>query len=813
MRHPTTIGLWTAITLSACGGGGGGTSTLPLQGSGVLVTSSATLDFASQPLGTQSTSKSITVSNNGSGALTISGITVGGGQSGAFIANHLCSNVSVGGHCVINVGFKPLDAGPHIASLSINSDVGTQTVNLTGVGLAQQVTVIPSAISFGNVWVNGNSAAHVVTIVNTGSAPLQLDSVTIAGNSDASAFGYVNSCGTAVAVGASCRLSLSFKPTTAGTQSATLAIRSNAPRTSTVTLNGMGAAPGVSYREPDGISELPRAISDITKMFSLAGTWQPVANQFLNADYTGTIANVIATPFSLDPSGRESVVLSGWANNGGRNAQLVPVNLAIVKQQADGSMRESTLELVADPRSNGTQGIVVADFNADGYPDVFLGPYNEDPLVAAPSTVLMSNGSGGLIKQTVADNLCAHDSALTTYKGTPTIITSTTCGKGDSAPFYSYSGGSLKLKTFPLLSRFWGLGMSIALDEFRGPGQYAFALGNAYSFPLDIPEVRPAPASKVAFYPFDGTDVGIQPLQVMDAYFKARPQFAGITSLFGLGVTHTYRIRNEDFNHDGVPDAIGFASLFPQPYAALQMLQNQGSGTFKDVSDELNAHLGLFTNEWDYGTQIRDVDGSGINSYLGGTEHFYKITNNATNLIVVNDGTGHLYPALADWYDTARAALNPYVATNMKSHQCNTWVMRFTPYKTASGKFNLLANIRCTAPPSTTEVHVFVNIATQIDLKSMYTRPITIQNRNGSKKIRTFAGDDVIYAGNNGGYCTVDGGLGKNTVVYSGPAGNYQVTRNSNGSWRVADQVGKDGTDDLGNIQWIVFTDQTRTLN
>jgi hypothetical protein len=302
-------------------------------------------------------------------------------------------------------------------------------------------------------------------------------------------------------------------------------------------------------------------------------------------------------------------------------------------------------------------------------------------------------------------------------------------------------------------------------------------------------------------------------MQVMDAYFKARPQFAGITSLFGLGVTHTYRIRNVDFNHDGVPDAMGFASLFPQPYAALQMLQNQGNGTFKDVSDELNAHLGLFTNEWDYGTQIRDIDGSGINSYLGGTEHFYKITNNSTNLIVVNDGTGHLYPALADWYDTVRPALNAYVATNMKSYQCNSWVMRFTPYKTASGKFNLLANIRCTAPPSTTEVHVFVNIATQIDLKTMYTRSITVQNRNGSKRIRTFAGDDVIYAGNNGGYCTVDGGLGKNTVVYSGPANNYQITKNSNGSWRVVDKVGEDGTDDLVNIQWIVFTDQTRTLN
>ncbi len=102
-----------------------------------MAVSAATLDFASQAFGTQSASKTITITNSGSGVLNISSITVGGTQSGAFIANHLCTYVTVGGTCVVSVGVKPLEAGAHSASLSINSDGGTQAVTEKSISSAE----------------------------------------------------------------------------------------------------------------------------------------------------------------------------------------------------------------------------------------------------------------------------------------------------------------------------------------------------------------------------------------------------------------------------------------------------------------------------------------------------------------------------------------------------------------------------------------------------------------------------------------------------------------------------------------------------
>lgn len=106
-----------------------------------------------------------------------------------------------------------------------------------------------------------------------------------------------------------------------------------------------------------------------------------------------------------------------------------------------------------------------------------------------------------------------------------------------------------------------------------------------------------------------------------------------------------------------------------------------------------------------------------------------------------------------------------------------------------------------------------MNIPLQLDIRTQYAKPIAVTNRNGSHLIRTFAGNDTIYSGNDGGYAKVDGGLGTNTVVYSASSTNYSMTRNTDGSWTVKDNVGKDGTDTLVRIQELQFTDKVISLD
>jgi uncharacterized protein (TIGR01370 family) len=59
----------------------------------------------------------------------------------------------------------------------------------------------------------------------------------------------------------------------------------------------------------------------------------------------------------------------------------------------------------------------------------------------------------------------------------------------------------------------------------------------------------------------------------------------------------------------------------------------------------------------------------------------------------------------------------------------------------------------------------------------------------------------------------IDGGGGTNTVVYRARSTNYTVTKQTGGSWTVTSSATAEGPDTLRNIQSVVFTDKTITLN
>jgi F5/8 type C domain/Abnormal spindle-like microcephaly-assoc'd, ASPM-SPD-2-Hydin len=98
------------------------------------------------------------------------------------------------------------------------------------------LTASPSSESFGNENVGSTSAARTVTISNTGSAAAAMSSIGVTGP-----FGESNNCGTSLAAGASCTVSVTFAPTAAGSASGTLSVNSSAPGSPlTVALTGTG---------------------------------------------------------------------------------------------------------------------------------------------------------------------------------------------------------------------------------------------------------------------------------------------------------------------------------------------------------------------------------------------------------------------------------------------------------------------------------------------------------------------------------------------------------------------------------------------
>jgi hypothetical protein len=96
----------------------------------------------------------------------------------------------------------------------------------------------PSSLSFGSVAVGSASGAQTVTVSNPGSTAASVSSVSTSGP-----FSQANTCGTSIAAGGSCTVSVTFSPTAAGAASGTLSVASSAPSSPlTVALSGTGTS-------------------------------------------------------------------------------------------------------------------------------------------------------------------------------------------------------------------------------------------------------------------------------------------------------------------------------------------------------------------------------------------------------------------------------------------------------------------------------------------------------------------------------------------------------------------------------------------
>jgi hypothetical protein len=200
--------------LTCCGGGS--SSTTPPATSPAISLSSTSLTFSGQFVGSTSTAQSITVTDTGTAALTISGIA----PSGDFSQTNTCgTGIAASGVCTISVKFTPTATGARTGSITItdNASGSPQTVSLTGTGTS--VNVSPSSLTFSGVAVNATSASQPIAISNTANAALSITSITAT-----APFAQTNNCGSSVAASGSCTINVTFTPSATGTLTGTLTI-------------------------------------------------------------------------------------------------------------------------------------------------------------------------------------------------------------------------------------------------------------------------------------------------------------------------------------------------------------------------------------------------------------------------------------------------------------------------------------------------------------------------------------------------------------------------------------------------------------
>jgi hypothetical protein len=97
----------------------------------------AKVNFGTQPVGTKSLPKTITLTNKGDGPVNIHSISVTGLDAGDFAEKNNCGKqVASGASCFIKVTFKPLAKGKRTAEISVSDDGGgsPQRAKLAGTG-------------------------------------------------------------------------------------------------------------------------------------------------------------------------------------------------------------------------------------------------------------------------------------------------------------------------------------------------------------------------------------------------------------------------------------------------------------------------------------------------------------------------------------------------------------------------------------------------------------------------------------------------------------------------------------------------------
>jgi len=241
---PIATGTRTA-TVTATDSATGSPHSVNLTGTGkagalpVVTLTPPSLAFPNVALNTTS-KQTVTVKNTGAAALSFTSITITGTVPSDFSQTNTCTgSIAVNGTCTITVSFTPstFEDQTGTVTLTDNAANSPQSIPITGNGAEAAVFLSPSSLAFPSQKQNTTSTPLTVTVENYGNATLTISNVAITGPFLISA----NTCGSSLAAGSICTISVEFAPKGTGAFAGTVILTDNAGDSpQTIDLSGTG---------------------------------------------------------------------------------------------------------------------------------------------------------------------------------------------------------------------------------------------------------------------------------------------------------------------------------------------------------------------------------------------------------------------------------------------------------------------------------------------------------------------------------------------------------------------------------------------
>jgi hypothetical protein len=222
-----------------------GTATVTVGGT-TLTFIPTSLLYGIQAIGTTSFARKVTLTNQTGGTISIASIAITGTNASDFLnTTTTCSStLAVNQSCIVNVTFTPGALGPRSATLLITDDAGNspQQVTLSGTGVPQ-VSVAPAAVTFAATFVGSTGATRLIRVKNNLRTTLTFAGTpfTFTGTDPGDFAQSATTCGTTLAAGTACTVSVTFIPTGQGVRTAVLNVADSAsPSPQTANLAGTG---------------------------------------------------------------------------------------------------------------------------------------------------------------------------------------------------------------------------------------------------------------------------------------------------------------------------------------------------------------------------------------------------------------------------------------------------------------------------------------------------------------------------------------------------------------------------------------------
>ncbi len=422
------------------------------------------LSFGTQQINLPSAVQTVTVTNISQSTVTANwsvdyNFQADGGTCGSP------ATLAAGQSCTMGMRFYPVALGPLSGQLTLSvtesglSNSGEVSLDLSGIGS----TISASSLSFGPQGVGTTSASQSVTIIATTQAALNIASIAV--NDD---FAETNTCGSSVAKGSSCAITLTFTPTALGPRTGTLTITDSASDSpQTVTLTGTGTASPEATLSPTSLNFAPQntgttsAPQTVTisnpgvsalSITSIAASGDFAETNTCGASVAGGSSCAVSVTFAPTATGTRTGTLTITDNAGGSPqtvglsgtgvapapaATVSPTSLTFDAQATGSTSAARTMTLT----NSGTASLSIASISASGdFAEVNTCGNNVAAGANCTISVTFTPTSAGSRTGTLTITDNAGDSPQTvSLSGTGTSVTVSTPSTGLTV---SSAGGS-----------------------------------------------------------------------------------------------------------------------------------------------------------------------------------------------------------------------------------------------------------------------------------------------------------------------------------------------------------------------------------